>query len=98
MPEMIIRDIPEDQFRRLEELAARHGISVEDYLRGLIIDYVRDHGRRNAGEVLEEIRRRYPDVGLEEGEIKELRSPKARRFLRALTRGRQWLSRQQSGR
>lgn len=75
MPEMIIRDIPEDHVRRLEELAARHGVSVDDYVRGLIMDAVRKQGPRTAGEVLEEIRRRHPGVGFEEGEIKELRSP-----------------------
>jgi plasmid stability protein len=73
MPEMLIRDIPEDHYRRLQGLAERHGISLEEYVRGLIIDAVRDHDRRNAGEVLEEIRRMYPGVGFEEGEIKELR-------------------------
>ena len=73
MPQMIVRNIPKEVHRRLKELAARNGINAEEQARRLLADGVRAKKPRNAGEVLAEIRRRYP---LEPGD--ELEIPKLR--------------------
>ena len=72
MPQMVVRDIPMGVHRQLKELAARNGVNAEEQVRRLIADAVCGTKSRNAGEVLADIRRRYP-LGFEDGEIPELR-------------------------
>lgn len=73
MPQMIVRNIPKEVHQRLKELAARNGINAEEQARRLLAEGVRAKKPRNAGEVLAEIRRRYPLKAGDELEIPKLR-------------------------
>jgi hypothetical protein len=55
MPSITVRDVPEDVHLELAARAARAGQSLQEYLRGQLIEVA---GRPLVGEVLERARRR----------------------------------------
>ena len=73
MPQMIVRNIPKQVHTRLKKMAANNGINAEEQVRRLITEAVCRKKSRNAGEVLAEIRRRYPLKPGDELEIPKLR-------------------------
>lgn len=70
MPAMTIRDVPDDTRDVLASRAARNGQSLQEYLRGLLIDIA---AHADTGELIASVRDRKAstDGGLAAGEILE---------------------------
>lgn len=76
MAQLLVRDIEEDIKERLRLRAARHGVSMEEEIRGILRDAVlRDTtGAQTANRGLgSEISAAFTGLGLEEGTIREVR-------------------------
>ena len=72
MAQLIVRNIEDDTKRRLQHRAARHGQSMEAEMRDILRDAVKQEPVTSGG-LGSEIAAMFQGLGLEEGEIKEIR-------------------------
>jgi plasmid stability protein len=71
MAQVIVRNLEDAVKRKLQRRAARHGHSMEEEIRDILRNAVKDEGRPERG-LGSAIAARFKDIGLEE-EIPELR-------------------------
>lgn len=71
MAQLVVRNLEDDVKRRLQRRAARHGRSMEDEVRDILRDAVKDEDRRTVG-LGTEIAAMFAEVGFEDGEIPRL--------------------------
>ena len=72
MAQLIVRNIEDDTKRRLQLRAARHGQSMEAEMRDILRDAVKQEPVASGG-LGSEIAAMFQGLGLEEGEIQEIR-------------------------
>lgn len=72
MAQLIVRNIEDDTKRRLRLRAARHGQSMEAEMRDILRDAVKQEPEASGG-LGSEIAAMFAGLGLEEGEIQEIR-------------------------
>lgn len=74
MPPIVLDDLPPETMRRLEDLAARNHVSPSEQVKTLFDDaHAQLPPFKTGGEALEYLRKKYGDVGFEDGEITKLR-------------------------
>lgn len=71
MAQLIVRNLEDEVKQRLQRRAARHGRSMEDEVRDILRDAVKDEGRRSVG-LGTEIAAMFADCGFRDGEIPRL--------------------------
>jgi antitoxin FitA len=71
MAQLVVRNLEEDVKARLQRRAARHGRSMEEEIRDILRDAVKNEGRR-AGGLGTRIAKRFKGIGLDQ-DIPELR-------------------------
>jgi len=77
MPQLIIRNLEESVRARLRLRAKRNGRSIEEEIREILCDAVRDEDSSVTAPLGSRLRKRFAQIGLEE-DIGELRGHKAR--------------------
>ena len=78
MADIQLRNIDPDQLHQLEELAAEEGQPVDAFVASLLADILRKRAADREKGIGSRIAKRFENLGLEDGEIEELRGYQVR--------------------